>query len=83
MGPAGTQTDNLETEIMTVDMVTHIYNPSIQESETRGPEIQSQSGQRETLPSNTEKQHSNQSQTKPSLLEHPGPHRDPEITYKI
>ena len=39
MGPAGTQTDNLETEIMTVDMVTHIYNPSIQESETRGPEI--------------------------------------------
>ena len=54
MGPAGTQTDNLETEIMTVDMVTHIYNPSIQGSETRGPEIQSQSGQRETLPSNTE-----------------------------
>ena len=33
MGPAGTQTDNLETEIMTVDMVTHIYNPSIQGQE--------------------------------------------------
>ena len=52
MGPAGTQTDNLETEITTVDMVTHIYNPSIQGSETRGPEIQSQSGL-QTLKNNT------------------------------
>lgn len=72
MGPAGTQTDNLETETMTVDVVTHIYNPRTQGSETRGPGIQSQSGQCETLPPNSEK---TATKAKPNqvMLELPGP----------